>query len=154
MLGPTKGSIWKQWPTAPTDEWLDLKPAVAADDHRVARRNRLDALGRETEVQQRHALAGRGKQRTLHRVAQRLDAQRVAGDHHVAQGVEKHEAVGAVELAGEMAADVDQRRPPLGRKRPANLVHQHFRVGLPREMVVVVVEQLLAEVHDSWPIAR
>ena len=83
----------------------------------MARRNRLDALGREAEVQQGHALAGRGEQRPFDRVAQRLDAQRVAGDHHVAQGVEKHDAVGAVELAGEMAADVDQRRPPLGRQR-------------------------------------
>ena len=32
-----------------------------------------------------------------HRVAQGLDAQRVAGGHHVAQGVEEYEAIGAVE---------------------------------------------------------
>ena len=87
------------------------------DDHRhLARRHRLDALRREAEVQQGHALAGRGEQRPLDRVAQRLDAQRVAGDHHVAQGVEEHQAVGPVELRGQLAADVDQRRPPLARQ--------------------------------------
>ena len=61
--------------------------------------------------------------------------------------VEKHDAVGAVELAGEVAADVQQRRPPLGRQGPADLVHQHFGVRLAGEVVVVIVQQLLAEVH-------
>ena len=83
-------------------EGLDLQPPVA-DDDRLARRHRLDALRGEAEVHQGHALAGRGKQRPLDRIAQRLDAQRIAGDDHVAQGIEKDQAVGAVELARQSA---------------------------------------------------
>ena len=124
---------------------LDINLPVAYR-HYVARRDRLDALGRETEIQQGHALAGRRHQRPLDRVAQRLDAQRIAGHHHVAQGVEKHQAIGPVELAGQMAANVHQRRLPVGRKRAAKLVHQDFRVRLARQVIVVVVQKLLAQV--------
>ncbi len=127
-------------------ERLNVKFAVA-DRHRVAGRHRFDALGREADVQQGHALAGGGEQRPFHGVAQRLDAQRIAGDHHVTQGVEKHQTVRAVELPCAVAANVDQLRPPLRSQRPADLMHQHFRVRLVGQMVVVIVEQLLAEVH-------
>ena len=124
-------------------EGLDLQPAVA-DDDRLARRHRLDALRGEADVHQGHALAGRGEQRPFDRVAQRLDAQRIAGDDHVAQGVEEHEAVGPVELLGQLAEDVDQLRPAVHRKRRADLVHEDFGVGLAGQVVVVVAQQLLA----------
>ena len=114
----------------------------------MAGRHRFDAFGGKTDVQQGHALAGRGEQGPLNRVAQRLDPQRIPGHHHVAQRVDEHDAVGAVELAGEVAAKVQQLWPPLRGQRPANLVHQHFGIRLAGEVVVVIVEQLLAEVHE------
>ena len=58
--------------------------------------------GAKPEVQQRHALAGRGEQRPLHGIAQRLDPQRIAGHHHVAQRVEEHQAIGPVEVLGQL----------------------------------------------------
>ena len=69
-------------------------------DDALARQQRFDALGREAQVQQGHAFAGRGEQRAVLGVAQRLEAQRIAGHQHVAQRVEQHQVVGAVEPRG------------------------------------------------------
>ena len=125
---------------------LNLQPPVANHD-RMARRNRLDALGREADIQQRHAFAGRREQRPLDRVAQRLDSQRIPRHHHVAQRIEEYNAIRPVKLSGEMTTQINQLRPTLRGQCPANLVHQHFGVRLAGEIVVVVVEQLLAKIH-------
>ena len=122
-------------------EGLNLQTPVA-DDDRLAGRHRLDALRGETQVHQGHALAGRGKQRALDRIAQGLDAQRVAGDDHVSQGIEKDQAVRPVKLGADLPHGIDQRRLLVGRQGMADLVHEDLGIGLPREMVIVVGQKL------------
>ena len=97
------------------------------------------------EVQERDAFARRGQQRTFDRVAQRPKSPGVAGDHHLAQRVEQHEAVGAVEPAGHVSHHLHQRRPAVARQLAADLVHDDFGVGVARQVVVVVGQQLVAE---------
>ncbi len=123
---------------------MHLEPAVG-DRDRLARQQRLDALGRKAQVQQRHALAGRGEQRPFHGIAQRLDAQRIAGHEHVAQRVEQHQAVGAVEPLADVAQHLDQRRPAVARQLAADLVHDDFGVGVAGQVVVAVGQQALAQ---------
>ncbi len=125
---------------------LHLEPPVA-DDDRLAGGQRLDALGGEAEVHQGDAFAGGAEERPFDRVAKGLDPQRVAGHDHVAQGVEKHDAVRPVKLLRQLAKNVDQRRAMIDRHRRADLVHEDFGVGFPREVVVVVAQQLLPQLH-------
>ncbi len=110
-------------------ETLDLQFAVG-DRDRLARQQRLDAFRGESEIQQRHAFAGGGEQRPVDGIAERLDAERVPRDEHVAQGVEEDEAVGAVRPIGDLAAEIDQRGPAVLRQRLANHVHEDFGVRL------------------------
>jgi len=107
--------------------------------------HRPDALRLETEIHQRHTLAGGGKQRTFLGVAQRLDAQRIARHHHVTAGVEKHEAVRAIEPAADAAHHVHQARLRLERQLATHLVHDDFRVRLARQVVVAVGQQPIAQ---------
>ena len=100
---------------------------------------------REAEIQQRHALARRRQQRPFDRVAQRPKAPRVAGDHHLAQRVEQHQAIRAVEPLRHVLHHLAQRRPPVARKLAADLVHDDFGVGRPRQVVIVVRQQLVAQ---------
>ena len=127
-------------------ERLDFQLAVGNDDG-MARRNRFDLFRRDAQVQQGHAFARRGEQRSVDGVAQRLDAHRIAGDHHRSQGVDKHDAICAVEFPREMPADVYQRRPIVGRQSRADLVHEYFGVGFAGKMIVLVIEQFLAKFH-------
>ena len=94
---------------------------------------------------QRHALAGRGQQRPLDRITQRPKAPRVAGNHHLAQRIEQHQAIRAVEPLCHVAHDFDERRPPVARQFAADLVHDDFSVGGARQMVIIVRQQLVAQ---------
>ena len=71
--------------------------------------------------------------------------ERIAGDDHVAQGIEKHEVVRPVEPPGDIAEHLDQRRPLVARQLAADLVHDDFGVVVARQMVVAVGQQLLAQ---------
>ena len=110
--------------------------------------------GAKAQVQQRHALAGRGEQRPFDGIAQRPDAQRVAGHEHVAQGVEQHQAIGPVEPLADVPHHLDQRRPAVARQLAADLVHDDFGVGVAGQVVVAVGQQASAAAPDSWPIGR
>ena len=110
-----------------------------------ARLERVDALGREAQVQQRHALAGRGEQRPFDRVAQRPDPQRIAGHHHVAQRVEQHEAVRAVEPLATLritSTSGGRRSPDSSRLISCMMISVSVVAG---QVVVVVGQQLVAQ---------
>ena len=101
--------------------------------------------GAIAQIQQRHALAGRGEQRPLHRVAEGLDAQRIARDQHVPDGVEEHQAVRAIDPAIDVSPQVDQRGVAIARQLVADLVHQDFGIGLAGQVIVAIGQQIAAE---------
>src|SRR4030095_16531977 len=80
------------------------------DSDCLAREQRFNALGSKAKVQKRHALAGGGKQRSFLGIAKRTQAQGIPGHDHVAQRVEKHNVVGPVKVAADVAKYVDQLR--------------------------------------------
>ena len=61
------------------------------------------------------------------------------------QRVEKHEAVGPVEAAADAPHHVDQRRLGVDRQLAADLVHDDFRVVLASQVMVAVLQQLVAQ---------
>ena len=67
--------------------------------------------GAKPRFSSRDAFARRGEQGPLFRIAQRPNPQRIAGDDHIAQRVEKHEVIRPVESPADVAEHVDQRRP-------------------------------------------
>ena len=115
------------------------------DNHRGAGIERVNVLGLKTQVQQRHAFAGRGEERAFDGVAEGFDPQRIAGHHHLAQRAEIRQAVGAIELLSDAAHHVDQRRPAVARQFAADLVHDDFGIRRPRQMVLIIFQQLVAQ---------
>ena len=74
------------------------------------------------------------------------NAQRIAGDDHVAHGVQQHDVVRPVELLGQTAETPSTRSgrcpPPAAR---GDVVHDDFGVGVARQVIVALIEQLLAQ---------
>ena len=149
-------SCWPRWRSRSTRR--SNGPAAGCRAKRLRSRSRpsaiviawpgssdLDALGAKAEVQQRHALAGRGEQRPFDRIAQRPDAQRIAGHDHLAQRIEQHEAIRPVEPLADVAHHFDQRRPAIARQLAADLVHDDFGVVVARQVIVAVGQQLVAQ---------
>ena len=93
------------------------------------------------------AFAGRREQRAFLRVAQRPHPQRIAGDEHVAAGVQVNDVVGAVEPLAEAGEQLVQGRPLFARRLVGDEVQQDFGVGLQREMLFGVAEDLVAELR-------
>ena len=102
---------------------LGLKPRLSSGTLSLAAANRFPSLG----------------------VAQRLDAERVAGDEHIALGVEQHQAVRPVEPLADAPHHVHQPRPPVAGQLAADLVHDDFGVVLAGQVVVGLAEQLVAQ---------
>ena len=75
----------------------------------LPRQQRFDAFGREAEIQQRHALARRREQRAFLRITERAKPERIAGDDHIAQRVQKHKIISPVKPPADVAKHVDQR---------------------------------------------
>ena len=100
-------------PAGRPGEGLDLEAALV-NRHGLAGQQRADTLGLEAEVEQCHALAGGGEQRSLLGIAQRPDTQRVASHEHLTEGIQDHEVVGPVE------PPADRRITSIsgGRRRP------------------------------------
>src|SRR5205823_10852389 len=102
--------------------WLD-REFPAADRDGVAGRERLDVRRMKTEVQKRHTFASRGKQIAFFGVAQRLDAQRIAGDQQIALSIQKDKAVSPVESLAYRTHYVHQSRATIARQLAADFVH-------------------------------
>ena len=87
------------------------------------------------------------KQRTFDRITQRSKSPRVAGNDHLAERVEQHQAVRAVEALRNIPHHIHKCRPSVSRQLAANLVHDDFGVGIARQMMIIVRQQFIAELR-------
>src|SRR5690348_15643120 len=91
-------------------ETLVANFTILNDDH-GARFERANLL--ETEVEQRHTLAGGGEQESIvvPGITQRPEAVGIAQHYHIAHRVEEHQVISAVELTNQAAKNLDQIGP-------------------------------------------
>ena len=115
------------------------------DRNRVSRFERFNFAAIESQIQQRHAFAGRRKQRTSDRIAHRLDAQRITSHQHFAFGVHVRQRPRSIESLGNVADHVDQRDIGIRHQLFGKLMHQDFGVRVSHEMVVRFAQKFLSQ---------
>ncbi len=105
-------------------------------------KQRFNGLRLKPKIQQRHTLAGRGKQRAFFGIAQRTDAQRIAQHHHLAQRIEEHQVVCAIKLSRDVLEHIDQIWLAISGKFVADGVHDDFGIVLASQMVIAIGQEL------------
>ena len=127
---------------SPGSEPFTTHTVVLDDDH-LARFQGMHFL--EAQVQERHAFAGGGEQRSFLRIAKRPKPLRIAGDGHVAHGIEKHDVVRPVEFLAEIAENLHKVGTFIAAQSMAEIVENHFRVGVASQVVISQGKQVVAQ---------
>ena len=123
-------------------ELMHAQFAVLNQNH-VARFERLNLA--EADVLEGDAFAGRAEHRTFVGPAHRPQASRIAQHHHVAHRVQEHDVVRAVELLTQPREEFHPVRPLAPLHLVGDVMHDHFGVVLARQMVLVVLKELIAK---------
>ena len=126
---------------------------AAGDDDHLARFEGDDLVLVEPQVEERHALTRRGEDGAVGGVAEGPQAERVAEDDHLAEGVQEDEVERAVELGRHRLEHVEQVGLLGLLEFAAEQVEDDFGVVVPRQVVVGVGEQFGFEFFEIGEVA-
>ena len=125
-------------------ESLDVNRAgIIVDPHHLPRFDIGDVV--DAHVVQHDALGRHGEDTVLLSVAERPNAERIAGGDEVAVGVEEHDVVSAVQVLCEFMERADERRLRFTAQSVRYVMYQNLGVDVVHHVISALVREVISQ---------